>query len=481
MKNRVRQQLLEIVDAVLDGARQCEHLGPDAVPRMVGEIAEALPLFGDPEIAPRTEAVAIALGALLDGRGSGADVVARVQELKAELQAVEVTYTVVFLPYNASMWDSLHTIWQAADADPRCEAIVVPIPFAELTPERTLKEWRLHDKDLPAEVPVVDHRTFDIAAVHPDVVYVHNPYDGFNTVTSVHPDYYSDRLRPHCGQLVYVPYWSTQAPVGEHFDQHPSFEHFDKVIYQSEAFAQRAIKQWSSNKIVPLGSPKFDYVRTAGGALPPAWSDKIAGRTVILQLTSINGLLRDRAEMLAKLDSVLDAVMKHEDLVLWWRPHPLERATIDSMAPDLAPSYDALVSRAKGMSRVIVDTSHDLQRAIHHAHAYYGQWSSVMGLFGLTGKPIVNLESHVPTDDASGTPMPDDWVPDGWVHPEVRRFARPERLLHEGALTYLRRKVSENGGIVPGQEEFFAAFTTHADGTAGAHIHGYIMSCAEDA
>ena len=42
---------------------------------------------------------------------------------------VKVRLEVVFLPYKASMWDSLESIWKAADEDPDCDAYVVPIPY----------------------------------------------------------------------------------------------------------------------------------------------------------------------------------------------------------------------------------------------------------------------------------------------------------------------------------------------------------------
>lgn len=32
----------------------------------------------------------------------------------------------VFLPYKASMWDSLESVWKAADEDPNCDAYVIP-------------------------------------------------------------------------------------------------------------------------------------------------------------------------------------------------------------------------------------------------------------------------------------------------------------------------------------------------------------------
>ena len=42
---------------------------------------------------------------------------------------------VVFFPYNASMWDSLASIWKAASEDEDCDAYVVPIPYFEKKPD----------------------------------------------------------------------------------------------------------------------------------------------------------------------------------------------------------------------------------------------------------------------------------------------------------------------------------------------------------
>lgn len=48
---------------------------------------------------------------------------------------VKVRVEAVFLPYNASMWDSLESVWQAADADPDCDAYVIPIPYFDKNPD----------------------------------------------------------------------------------------------------------------------------------------------------------------------------------------------------------------------------------------------------------------------------------------------------------------------------------------------------------
>src|SRR5581483_1459408 len=408
MRKRERDQLLAVLDSMLDGARQLPFLESVSVRRMAGDILEAVPHLDVPpayeasraEIARTAESLVTAAGA---GTSSAAhELIGQLRALKRRLLTdPSITYTVVFMPYNASMWDSLHTIWAAAHADPRVEAIVVPVPYADRLPDGTAGDWHVHTNDLPPEVPVTPYTDFDLKATHPDVIYVHNPYDGNNRVTSVAPQFYSAELRPHTDLLVYVPYYVSATTPGEHLYQSPSFELFDKVIVQSEEIDRPVIEQWTSNKVVPLGSPKLDYVRTPGSPLPPEWKERMTGRTALLQATSLSTLLgEDRQAVMRKLHEVLDVVEASEDLLLWWRPHPLERATITSMVPDVEPLYTAYEERARRSERVIVDTSMDLQRAIHNTDAYYGHWSSIVELFGFTGKPMViqdpNVETNVP-------------------------------------------------------------------------------------
>ena len=93
-----------------------------------------------------------------------------------ELRTEPVKKEIVFLPYKASMWDSLESIWQAAAADKEhCNAYVVAIPYADLTPEHTAKEWHCEKGLFPEYVPVLDFRAVDLEKMHPDVIFIHNP------------------------------------------------------------------------------------------------------------------------------------------------------------------------------------------------------------------------------------------------------------------------------------------------------------------
>ena len=114
--------------------------------------------------------------------------VTETNRLISEIRTViskNIVYKVVFMPYKASMWDSLESIWMAADKDERCEALVVPITYYELDNKRNPIK-KVNEKNLfPKYVNVVDDEEYDLENDLPDIIYIHNPYDEFNKITRV--------------------------------------------------------------------------------------------------------------------------------------------------------------------------------------------------------------------------------------------------------------------------------------------------------
>ena len=57
-----------------------------------------------------------------------------------EIRRIPVRKEVVFLPYKASMWDSLESVYLAAKEDEQCDAYVVPIPYYDKNADKSLGE-----------------------------------------------------------------------------------------------------------------------------------------------------------------------------------------------------------------------------------------------------------------------------------------------------------------------------------------------------
>lgn len=327
---------------------------------------------------------------------------------------------VVFLPYKASMWDSLESVWMAADADENCDAYVIPIPYYDKNPDGSFKEIHYEGEEYPDYVPVTHYKEYDFTKRFPDIIFIHNPYDDCNFVTSVDPFFFTKNLKNFTNKLVYIPYFVLAEPnpddpdAGkdlEHFCTAPGVLHADQVIVQSENMRKVYVdvlaeytaehgfsrKYWES-RILGLGSPKMDKVRSTRKEnvdVPEEWKhiiEKEDGewKKIILYNNSVTALLQEEDKMIQKMKDVFRTFeQKKEEVALLWRPHPLIQATIESMRPQLWEAYKSLVEwyREKGWG--IYDDTAELDRAIALSDAYYGDHSSLVQLCQEAGKPVM--------------------------------------------------------------------------------------------
>lgn len=340
---------------------------------------------------------------------------------------------VVFLPYKASMWDSLESVWRAADADPDCDAYVIPIPYFDKNPDGTFRAEHYEADQYPADVPITHYEAYDLEARRPDVIYIHNPYDEFNLVTSVHPYFFSKNLRNFTDKLVYIPYFvlgeiepDDQAAIDgmKHFCFTPGAIYAHQVIVQSEKMRQIYINEYikaakeigmagehtdraaQEKKFLGLGSPKFDRAvntKREDLEIPESWRkimEKPDGtlKKIVFYNTGVNALLQHEEKMFQKMESVFSVFRENRDeVVLLWRPHPLIRATIESMRPALVEKYDALVRQYREEGFGVYDDTADLDRAVALSDAYYGDASSVVALCQKRGMPVMMQNVNVIT------------------------------------------------------------------------------------
>lgn len=326
---------------------------------------------------------------------------------------IKVRLEVVFLPYKASMWDSLESVWKKADADENCDAYVVPIPYFDRGPDGKPLKMHYEGYEYPADVPIVSWKEYNIEERKPDIIYIHNPYDDQNYVTSVHPKFYARELKKYTDELVYIPYFvAINDDVASHFCVLPGTIYADKVIVQSEKVRKTYIEEFHKferenncrgmfgdveKKFLALGSPKFDKVKSSkleDFEIPKQWNDLIIGedgkrKKVILYNTTVVSMLNDAEGMIKKIKNVFSVFKKNENVVVLWRPHPLLESTLESMRPGLVEEYRNIVDEYRNGKTGIFDDTAELYRAITLSDAYYGDWSSVVELYKHTGKPIM--------------------------------------------------------------------------------------------
>ena len=320
---------------------------------------------------------------------------------------------IVFLPYKASMWDSLESIWKAASRDETCDTYVIPIPYFDKNPDETLGKLHCEKREYPDYVPITDWQEYDISQHRPDVIYIHNPYDEFNYVTGVHPMFYTKELKKHTDMLVYIPYFvAIKERIQKHFCILPGTMYADRVVVQSETVRQTYIKEFqkfekegklenlsvkTEEKFMALGSPKYDKILTTKREtyqIPEEWERLIvrpdgSRKKVILYNITVDRMLKQGERTLKKIKGVLKFFQRMSNVTLLWRPHPLLASTLASMRFQIAAEYDNIVDWYRKEDFGIFDDSADMYRAIAISDAYYGDMSSVVELYRKTGKPML--------------------------------------------------------------------------------------------
>lgn len=334
--------------------------------------------------------------------------VRQIKEIKSDIQAIQEQYHVVFLPYNASMWDCMESVWREASKDEECVCHVIPIPYYDILPDGTAGECHYEADRMPGYVPITHYEKYQLQEEHPDIIYIHNPYDNGNRVTSVAPDYYSSVLKNYTDMLVYIPYFIERGHMSQMHSLLPAYQNVDRIILQSECMLEDIDLSIPREKLLVLGSPKEErmiWMETHKEEIemPDGWREKIGGKTVFFLNTSISSILNDGIKRLGKVEEVFDVVAGREDAALIWRPHPLLEATLQAMRPALFKKYRQLVKRFQREDLGILDMTADVERAVALSDGYIGESSSsVVNLFHAVCKPRLFLGTqkfYQPTAD----------------------------------------------------------------------------------
>ena len=341
-------------------------------------------------------------------------------EIRGMIENFPLRLEIVFFPYKASMWDSLESVWKAAYADPDCDAFVVPIPYFEKKSDGTLGEMHYEGSDFPDYVPITPYGEYDFTVRRPDAMFIHNPYDEYNNVTSVHPLYYSTNLNKYTDKLVYIPYFISSISDEKCKKDPkvllgnlgvPGVFNSDLVILQSEIMKEAAVAALSGLRdkkadrpweriISGIGSPKLDKVMELSGKnqnIPKEWGVIISdNKPIILYNTGVTSLLEASEKLLNKLERDFEIYMKNKEIcTLIWRPHPLIETTISAMRPELKDQYERIKKCFLENQIGIYDDTPDGDRAVALCDVFTGDFSSLDVMCRTIGKKVVYNTAEV--------------------------------------------------------------------------------------
>ncbi len=154
---------------------------------------------------------------------------------------------IVFLPWKASCWKNMEEAYFKAKEHDDFDVFVIPLPWHYREADGSLRQEIICEREgFPENVKITDYREYNFAARHPAAIIIQNPYDEYNTVTSVEPSYYSSLLKAYTDRLVYIP-WFTMDEVDyrkpsdsfavynmRYYVTVPGVVHADMVLLDSE-------------------------------------------------------------------------------------------------------------------------------------------------------------------------------------------------------------------------------------------------------
>lgn len=325
---------------------------------------------------------------------------------------------VVFLPYKASAWKGLESVWKAASEDPKCDVYVIPIPYYYKNYAGEFQSMKYEADQFPLEVSVTKYDEFDFAFHHPDIIFFQNPFDECDPVTSVHTFFYSGNLRKYSDQLVYIPYFTVEEFSRESYREYYNMRYYctvpgvvraDKVIVQSENMRKMYIEKLTEfagadtrkiweDKILGNESPLRDGTETQNAKadmLPEAWKRLIRTRDggrkkMVVYGLSASCIAEHGDIVLQKIGKVLETFRAEKDRVtLIFRPHPQMEEFTKPVCAVLWEQYQKLVDEYRRDGWGIYDGETDIDLLAAIADAYYGDGGRLAMAFQMAGKPVM--------------------------------------------------------------------------------------------
>ena len=324
----------------------------------------------------------------------------------------------VFLPFSGKHWTALHSVWETVDGRPDWDVSVVPLPYYYKEYDGSFLD-RVYDvSEYPQDIPLEDYEGFGLALHHPDIIFIQNPYDEWNSVMSIPKEYYSSEIRNYTEQLVYIPYFLVEEFDKENEREYwnmnyyctvPGVVNADRVFVQSPNmkktyvdkltdFAGEETRQLWEKKITGLGSPLTDEKRDvmdSDNKYPQEWRGIVqksdGGRkNLIVFCVSMSALLQYKEKMIEKIGEVMEAAFEsREEAAFIWKDDAMIDLNEKALGQTLYKKYHALREEAVAGHTMIYAENISDETLAAVCDGYYGAPSALGNKFQVLHKPMM--------------------------------------------------------------------------------------------
>lgn len=284
---------------------------------------------------------------MISGQSATADLEKQLVDCNARInESIKINILsrkeVVFMPYKAKYWNALDSVYQAAKEDPDTDVYVIVLPYYYKEYDGQFYNMQYEGNQFPRDINITNYDQFDFVLHQPDVVYIQNPYDQWNTAVSVPERFYSVELKKYTEKLVYIPYFKVEEFNQSNDREFHNMQYYctvpgvinaDQVLVQSESMKQIYIEKlvdfagedtrtiWEE-KILGIGSPLDDESEGVmkEDDIPDEWKSIIyredgTRKKVVLFHVEASSVIQYGNQCVKKIKKALDIFDNYKDNV----------------------------------------------------------------------------------------------------------------------------------------------------------------------
>jgi len=320
---------------------------------------------------------------------------------------------IVFIVYRSGWWGCFDSIYRKALENDAVDCYVIPIPYYERTMNGIGIDYgkKHYEADkLPKDIVVTDYREFCIESIQPDIIYMHNPYDGLSKLDTVDEQYYSENLKKSTEMLIYIPHMLYIDTVPDYLQYSTVYQHVDKLVLANED-VKLQFHDIPKDKLEVSSYSVVEYMEKLQKnvpKIPESWLSMLDNKTdfggerAVLYNLGFSELFYGTDAMVKKLEYVFDYMKTRKDVVFIWRPEKEINGKLDELPENIVDAYLRLTQRFIDERIGVYDMTDDAYVAAVLCDAFMGEEHPIKNLFGIQGKPIMLLDRecrYLPIDD----------------------------------------------------------------------------------